>query len=236
MRQLYSTWCVLLFAVLTGSVAASATATETLPPVDEVLKALIKRAQSQRTKELDGYYLCTKQTVTEDMDSSGKVTNRKVKVGESRSQVGGASEANKWSSKNGFNLDEELLRRYAFNVERRDVFNNRPVFVMNFVPKTPAPPVRQFQDRLLNRAMGTLWVDETDHELVKASICLGEPVSFGILGSVDVFNFSFERARAEDGIWVTRWTDTYVKARKFIRPFQLRKRVDWTDFKKASVN
>jgi len=31
---------------------------------------------------------------------------------------------------------------------------------------------------------------------------------------------------------LTRWTDTVINARKFLKSIQTRKRVDWTDFKR----
>ncbi|MFO1499725.1 MAG: hypothetical protein U1G07_15250 [Verrucomicrobiota bacterium] len=232
MRREHTTSFLWLGLLMAGICASSLGAAENLLPVDEILRKLVKRAQSPRSPEAEGYYLCTKHTVTEDMDSSGKVTERKVKVDENRSSPGGPADANKWSNKNGFRLDEELLQRYVFTLDKRENLNGRPTFILSFVPKDPPPAVRQFQDRLLNCVVGTVWVDENDYELAKASLSLRESVSFGILGAVHFFNFSFERARVDDGSWLTRWTDTYVKARKFVIPFQTRKRVDWTDFRK----
>lgn len=226
-----------LFAAVTGIVwlTTSAQAEEPLPPVEEVLQKMVQRAQSERpdaSQDGRSYYLCTKKTVTEEMDSSGQIRNRKVKVRESRSNPSGAADANKWSSKNGINLNADLLRRYQFTLLRREMFNGRPTFLLTFVPRDPPPRVRQLQDYLLNRTVGTVWIDEADHELARAVIRLGQPVSFGILGAVESFHFSFERARASDGHWLTRFTDTKVKARKFLIPVQTRKRVDWTGFRK----
>jgi hypothetical protein len=193
---------------------------------------MVERSRSAHSGQDQGYYLCTKQTVTEELDSSGHVTSRKVKKGESKSNPSGAADANKWGSQNGINLDEQLLSRYRFTVAGREVLNGRSAFLLTFVPREPAPPVHHFQDRLLNRAMGSLWIDEKDYELVKASLSLSQPVSFGILGAVDAINFGFERTRGPDGNWFTKWTDTHFKGRKFIIPFQIRKRVDCTDFRR----
>ena len=82
----------------------------------------------------------------------------------------------------------------------------------------------------MNRAMGTLWIDEQDDQSVKATIGLSESVSFGILGAVDSLNFGFERLHTETGTWLTRWTDTAFKGRKFVIPVQFRKRVDCSNF------
>lgn len=236
MRELSRTCSRLLFAViLIGWVTFSVDAAQPLPLADEVLRKLVQRAQSERPAgpgQADGYYLCTKKTVTEEMDTAGHVTNRKVKVRENRSIPVGTAHANEWTSKNGISLDAELLQRFRFTVVKREIFNGRPTLQLTFAPRDPPPPVRRLQDHLLNRTIGTVWVDEQEYELAKAVILLGESVSFGILGAVHSFHFSFERARSADGNWLTRWTDTTVKARKFVMPIQTRKRVDWTGFRK----
>jgi hypothetical protein len=235
MREAWRKFFLVSISCLLGSVPVSTfAAREDLPSADIVLRKLSQRARSQRDPEPDGYYLCTKQTVTEEMDPDGRVTNRKVKVGESHSHPGGAADADKWSNKNGFSLDEELLRRYTFTVVDRETINGRCALLLTFIPKDPPAPVRRLQDRLLNRTIGTVWVDESEYELIKANISLSEPVSFGILGAVHSFSFSFERERDAEGKWLTRWTDTVVNARKFLKSIQTRKRVDWTDFKRLT--
>jgi hypothetical protein len=225
--------CFILGCITTaGNAVALSFGSEALPSADFVLRQLVRRSQAQRTGEAQGYYLCTKQTVTEELDSTGQVTHRKVKVGESHIDTRAVKDANKWGSENGVNLNEDLLRRFRFTVTERENLNGRWTYVLTFVPKNPLPPTHRIQDRLLNRAMGTLWIDEKDYELVKASLCLSEPVSFGILGAVDVVTFGFERVRADDGSWLTKWIDTYFKGRKFVIPVQVRRRVDCADFKK----
>jgi hypothetical protein len=196
---------------------------------------MIEHSQTKDRVEPPQPYVCTKQTVTEQFDSDGKVTERKVNVGETRSAANGNRDANKWTTSNGFSIDKELLSRYEFSILAKETVNGRPAYLLSFVPKQPPPPVHHFQDRLLNRAMGSIWIDDQDYDLVKANICLGQPVSFGILGAVDSFTFAFERARAEDGSWLTRWTETFIKARKFLKFVQTRRRVDWSDFKKANA-
>lgn len=205
-----------------------------LPSAEDVLRHVIQRATRHREFENPSYYLCTKRTLKEEMDAEGNVTQRKERIGANRSQVTGTADADNWSNQNGFQLNEPLLERYHFTVEARETLNGRAALRLRFEPKDPPVPVRQFQDRLLNQTMGTVWVDEKEHELAKAILWLRTPVSFGILGAVEMFQFGFQRWRAEDGNWLTQWTDTHVKARKFIRHIQTHKRVDWSDFKRTS--
>jgi hypothetical protein len=205
------------------------------PSPESILRKVAGRARAQRIAARPSGYVCTRQTLTEDFDKEGRLTERQVKVGETHSRPGGAAEAEKWTSQNGINLEEELLFRYHFTVTQRETLDGRPTLVLTFVPKNPPAPIRHLQDRILNHVIGVIWVDEQEHELVRADVSLGEPVSFGILGAIEFFSFGFERARDDHGNWLTRWTDTMVNARKFLKPIQTRKRVEWSDFKKLAA-
>lgn len=208
---------------------------EDFPSPETILHKVAERARSQRTMERSTPYTCTRETLTENFDRNGNVRERKVKVGQTHSRPGGAAEAEKWTSEQGVSLDEELLRRFQFRVTAREIVEGRSTLVLTFVTKDPPAPIRRLQDRVLNRAIGTIWVDEAEFELARAEITLGEPVSFGILGAIHAFSFSFVRERTQDGNWLTRWTDTTVNARKFLSPIQTRKRVEWSDFKKLAA-
>lgn len=233
MRRAFSCLLLMIFAMLAG--VCSGAPLQPLPSAEEIVQKLVQRAENARSGDQGNselYYLCTKKTVTEEMDNHGQVTDREVKVRERRRPSSGAMDARKWTADNGVSLDAELLRRYEFTVVKRELLNGRSTLVLTFSPRDPPAPIRKLQDYLLNRTMGTIWVDEAEYELAKAVITLAEPVSFGILGAVHAFSFSFQRGRAEDGSWLNLWTDTTVKARKFLRPIRTRKRVDWTGFQK----
>ena len=225
-------------AVLAIWIAASVPATgeepPTLPSPETILHQLAERVQTQRAAPRPFQYVCTRQTLTEELDKEGRVTERSVKVGQTRSHPGGAVEAGKWSRRNGISLDEELLRRFTFTVTGREVIRGRSAFVLTFVPRDPPAPVRHLQDRVLNRTMGIIWVDEAESEVVRADINLREAVSFGILGAIHFFSFRFERERDPEGEWLTRWTDTTVDARKLLKAIQTRTRVEWSEFKRVT--
>src|ERR1041384_5985170 len=105
MRAAWLNWHVLICSLVTAvEVLTTARAAQALPPVDEVLRQMVERSHAPHNTEPQSYYLCTKQTVTEELDTSGRVTSRKVKMGESRSNPTGAADANKWGSQNGISL------------------------------------------------------------------------------------------------------------------------------------
>src|ERR1041385_2705641 len=136
---------VVLLAAMTGFAPLSSVASDKgLPSADEVLRQLLEHARAAHGLPAGrGYYLCTKQTVTDELDSSWHITSRKVKLGESHPNPREASDASKWSTQNGFNLDEDLLRRFQFTVVERQMLNGRSNLLLHFVPKDPPPPARK---------------------------------------------------------------------------------------------
>lgn len=132
-------------------------------------------------------------------------------------------------------LTEELIQRFDFEVKRREYVGRRVALVLQFTPKPGDLPVRKLQDRFINRATGTIWVDEKDFELVKAEVRLIEPVTIagGVAGAIQAFRYLLERARIDDGVWLLKQTDLLIRGRKFLAPVHTRKVERWTDYQKV---
>jgi hypothetical protein len=212
----------------------SARSAESLPSVEEIKRSIVTRAATVGERGALHTYECKKETVSEEFNSNGRLASRQVKVGQSTAVSNGVLSASKWSRKNGFSLDEELLQRFEFQLVRRETINDRSAFMLRFTPRRHSVPVFQFQERVVNRMSGLIWVDEEDHELVKAHLRLSEPVSLGPLGAIETLSFDFERFRAEDGSWLPERTETRFKGRKFLKNLQTRNQVRYSDFKKGS--
>jgi hypothetical protein len=102
-------------------------------------------------------------------------------------------------------VSAELLDHFQFTVSKRIQLNGRTTLVVDFKPKDNPDPPKSIRDRVLNRVAGTLWVDEQDWELAKASAQLTETISmgwFGLLGSLSQCQFTLDRQRLPDDIWV----------------------------------
>ena len=165
--------CVWL--IWTLALARACHAGNDLPEPEGVLRKVLAHAQASAASEAQSY-LYTKQTVTQDIDAAGRPTSRKVQVKTSQSRPIGPADASKWSNSHGVNLDEELLDRYSLKVAGRVALRGRRSLEITFSPKDPPMPVHRPLDRLLNRATGTIWVDEEDYELAGADLRLTEPV------------------------------------------------------------
>jgi hypothetical protein len=203
----------LLFLFAVGARAGS-----DLPQPEVVLREVFAHARAESGGQR---YLFTRQTETEELDPSGHVTSRKVLVKTSRAHPVGPADASKWSAGHGVNLGEELLDRYSFALAGRVVLQGRPTLEIKFSPRTPLVHTHHPFDRLLNRAAGTLWVDEQDFELTQGDLRLIEPVNLSILGAIDDLSFRFERVRSSDGTWLTSRTESNFRGRKLLNPVQL---------------
>jgi hypothetical protein len=118
--------------------------------------------------------------------------------------------------RNEFVLNEDLLSRFDFAVVGREQVNGRNAVVVQFKPKSKDLPTRNLKDRFINKAAGTVWVDEGDWLLAKVDLYLTESVNVigGLVGAVKKFNYRFDRDRTSDGLWYTTKIDWRLEGRE----------------------
>jgi hypothetical protein len=199
-----------------------------LPDPEGVLRKVFAHARSGAGPQR---YLYTKQTEVDDMDGAGRITSRKVHVSTSRARPVGPTDASQWSISHGVNLDEDLLDRYSLKLTGRVLLQGRQTLEIQFIPKHPPAPVHRPLDRLLNRARGTLWIDEADSELAQADLQLTEPVNLSILGAIDALSFRFERTRSADGSWLITRTESNFRGRRLLNPVESRHVTQYTGYR-----
>jgi hypothetical protein len=117
---------------------------------------------------------------------------------------------NRAFEKSDFILNEDLLNRFDFTLLKREALNGRDALLIDFKPADKKLPNRNFKDRFINKAAGTIWVDEGDYMLAKIDLHLTDSVNVvgGLVGAVKKLNYSFVRERTEDGLWYpkdVRW-------------------------------
>lgn len=256
-------WLVAI-AILIPIHGSVATPAPELPSSDWVLSNVLARAKSYLSNDVQRLYSYLKVTSTEEFDPDGKVLRKRDKsVQVIPSSVGGApvrvavaerilsleeleeiaasqadqgvSPRKKKKRKNPkLELSEELINRFQFDLVDREIVDGRPTFHLTFAPKTRDLPVNQLQDYLLNKAIGSIWVDESEFEIVRADVRLGTPVSVagGLVGAVQRFHYILERVCLEPGVWLVKKTDLTIRARQFLTPIHTRKQEVWSHFAK----
>jgi hypothetical protein len=233
-----------------------------LPPLDFVIQHVV--AESNRENDHDHafrqHYSFTRIRVTEYRSSEGDLKSSEQKTDihqpqpiatspnlrqtveskpaaqSSGASIQGDSVRGKAFDRNDFLLNPDLLNRFQFTLAGREIINGRPALMVNFQPKSGVLPEQSIKDRFINRAAGSIWVDEQDYALVKADLHLTQKVSVfgGLVGAVWKCTYSFERARTDDGLWFVRNVDWHLEGRAVV----VRRIVDyheqWTNVRKAA--
>ncbi len=129
-------------------------------------------------------------------------------------------------------VSRELISRYVFQIQSREVLNGRESWVLAFRPRSDDLPVDKMQDRVLNKLSGLVWVDCEDFELARADLHLVERVTLlgGFIGALDIFNLEMNRARSPFGIWYNQAGSLRVEGRKLFSPIRYKARESADDF------
>ena len=137
-----------------------------------------------------------------------------------------------------FRFDSDLISKYRAEVLGREVVNGRAAYVLRFEPKSDDLPVRKRIDRLTNKLAGKLWIDEKDHEIVKAEGRLVAParVGWGLLANFQKLDFAFEQVRMDDATWLPLRLDARLEGRVVFSTLNQRQTIRWKDFQKTAAS
>jgi hypothetical protein len=197
-------WQPLIWCLLSAGGVGFAAGEDMSPSADELIQhAVDHNLEALRSKSGFTY---TKASVVEELDSLGKVKERKEKVYEISCRAGktyaklvevngrpAAGADLKEQNENESNvrqvlgesrsphdpetfLTPDLVARFAFTLLDKTNLNGRATYEIAFAPKCPQPPGRRMVDRLLNRISGTLWIDAEEFEVARADIHLRSEV------------------------------------------------------------
>jgi hypothetical protein len=205
---------------------------------EEIVEKVLERARAVQAQNPPAFYEYTRSTVTEELDEKGAVKKRQEKrsqlirpkrpnKNQSSSQQGTASLDSRGSSgeerdlrtskraRKEFILDRALLDRFEFQFVGREELNGRPVYLLAFEPKKDLP-IREIQDRVINKIVGKVWVDEQEFEVARIDLRLMEKVTvgWGLIGAMHDFHLLLERIRMAEGVWLDHQTTGSVQYRK----------------------
>ena len=207
-----------------------------LPPLADVLDKVLEKARQEHVndQEFKAQYGYLRTRTTRELDSKGQVKKQTTKqwrnnppavvptsyVRPAPSPVGSLSRANdlqtpragegKAFDKNDFFLNDDLLSRFEFTLIKREPVRGRDALLVHFKPANKKLPTRGLKDRVINKAAGTVWIDEEDFVLSKVDLHLTDGVNVvgGLVGAVKKFNYTCDRTRTPDGFWYAddiRW-------------------------------
>ena len=219
--------------VLGATLAITTNAQETnLPPVDILLDQVLQRAKQEHANDrhFKTRYAYVRTRIKREFDGKGHVKKEETKQSRNNPVVVPTSynptptvatpisqtnqpqtaASNRSFDKNDFILNKDLLKRFDFTLIKREDFNGRPCFLIDFKPTDKKLPCRNIKERFMSKAAGTVWIDEEDLVLAKTDLHLIDTVNVvgGLVGAVKKFNYTLARVRTPDGLWYAddvRW-------------------------------
>jgi hypothetical protein len=197
---------------------------------EEIVRKVAARAHWAREKRFQNEYSFHKKIHTQEFDERGTV------VGGEKKEFDVPAQPGKVPKKEKFEINEEMIQRFTFTLTGREQIAGRSTLVLSFMPRPGPLPIRRLTDRLVNRAIGTLWVDEESFELARADIQLSEPVRLagGALGVVHAFTYQLVRVEVEKDVWLVARSEFYLKARQLLSNVHRRKSEQWSGFRRTS--
>jgi hypothetical protein len=237
-----------VLAGISLSARAEDVAERPLPTVETVLKRVVENSEQENERDhaFNQRYSYTRTRAMEFRNSKGELKKREerksrntpaaVPVAYCTQPAEAGAEGEKEARKSGpvtetnsnvrgkafekkdFSLNDDLLARFEFTMGGREAINGRQMLILDFKPAKRKPPERNIKDRLINKAAGRVWVDETDGVLAKVDVHLTDNVNVvgGLVGAVWKFSYGFNRERLPDGFWFTRSVDWHLEGREVI--------------------
>ncbi len=264
-------WLTVLFglAVFRTSPTADPTpASKTPPPpallsADEIIERLIRRTEQSANATNGIVYAWRRRTVIEDLDSKGKVEERRTKdhsvVGnaglqkatlvrvndkdlgdrerdrEQRREADNREKYSRRSDRRGsVEIDETLIRKFRFQWLSNELVEGRWAHVLAFEPQ-PERRGGKVADRVIGSLGGKVWVDAEVYEVGRIEAGLGKPVSVGgFIAELSDLDFVIVRKPLPGGDWVNVKLESQASGRKLFDRFRGRMEIVQDGFEPAS--
>ncbi len=130
-----------------------------------------------------------------------------------------------------------FLRVDRFINPRRVDFRGKNVVAFDFEPNPDYHPKTRAEG-VIQKLVGTAWVDDQAKEIVKLEAHLGESVKLagGLLASIHEGSaFVFEQALVNDEVWLPSYAELHLSGRIVFKGIRLDQNIQYSDYKKFRV-
>ena len=218
MAQAVSNRCliVLLAVFCFGGVGDNAFAlpNATLPNVQQIVENALNYATTKEdlnTGLFNQHFQYTRNRNWLHHNEAGKLTEfKQTKTEENTSQTSsGAGKLETLVKGRDLKLTSypvtDIISRFDFTLIGEENVEGRRAYVIEFGPHKKLP-IRQLMDPFINRATGTVWIDQEDYAISKARFHLNSPVkaAYGVVGELNEFSCKISRSRTLEGYWHVR--------------------------------
>ena len=132
---------------------------------------------------------------------------------------------------------DDMVNAMQFNVERREIFEDRSSIVVTFGPRPGADPQTRRGD-LARKFAGTAWIDEAAREVHYVEATSVDSISFGLGLAARIREgavATLRRAEVDDGLWMPTSVTLTGSGRAvlFLRGLSIDYSVEWFDYRPA---
>jgi hypothetical protein len=133
-------------------------------------------------------------------------------------------------------LNEELVRRYQFQVVGQEQTAGRSAYVLSFLPKNGIElPHKRRVDRILNRLEGKVWIDSNSYSLLKVDMHLTEPTTLlAGLGSVRALDFVMQTAEIAPDVFAPKTVQIAFEGRRLFSNMHVKQTVLFEDYRRST--
>jgi hypothetical protein len=131
---------------------------------------------------------------------------------------------------------DDLFQIYRFTIVGRQSVDGHPAIAVDFVPNANIAP-RTDEGKVMKKVKGRVWVSEEDYQVARVQAEMLDDISvLGFLGKLyKGTTASFERRKINNEIWLPAEARFDGSGRAFIRKFQVGSVVQYSDYRKFSV-
>jgi hypothetical protein len=127
---------------------------------------------------------------------------------------------------------DDVLKMLQFELDRREMRNDKPVIVVTFAAKPNARPLTR-EGRLARVFAGSAWIDEASREVVHVRAVATDDVSFGgfIAKVYEGTEAVAERREIEAGVWMPTRVTLSGDVRALFRKTRIDHVIEWYDYR-----
>jgi hypothetical protein len=133
-------------------------------------------------------------------------------------------------------LFDDVFRVFTFTIVGREVIHDHTTVMVDFAPRPNAAP-KTSDGKSLKKLKGRAWISESDYELARVEAVMLEDLPVrGFLGKLYAgTTVSFDRKKINGEVWLPNQIAIKATGRALIRKFNIDMLVQYSDYRKFSV-
>ena len=121
-------------------------------------------------------------------------------------------------------ISDDAVHRFDYKILSHETHEGRGTFLIEVKPRKGLK-TRTIEEEVMAELAGKVWVDQEEHEILKAELALQNSVRIGwggILGALREFKLSVVRSRHPNGEWINASSEVWIHYRQLFTSKRIR--------------